>query len=96
MQLLLTLSQIVKKMKDQLVNVISHDFSPGYVSENLGSSHVLSEQFVFGVIFEAEGSAPENHKFRCLLVQHKLLLQLNDDASVNDPRFQYAATAGPT
>jgi hypothetical protein len=41
-------SQVVKKLRDQLVNVISKDFSSGHVSEDIGSKQ-LKEEYVFGV-----------------------------------------------
>ena len=68
-------TELTRKLRDQLINVISQEFAPGHLAKDLGLRQ-LSEWYVFGVTYEVEGTQKVNRKLRCLLIQRKLLEKL--------------------
>ena len=73
-----------KKLRDQIVNVLSMGYSNGHVGEDVGSS-VMSTKYVFGLTYETKMTRDDsdntktlnlNRKFRCRVVSEQLLLKL--------------------
>ena len=66
---------LTQKLRDQLINVISQRFGTGHLAKDLGLKQ-LSSAYVFGVTYEVEDTPLLNRKLRCLVIQRKLLEQL--------------------
>jgi hypothetical protein len=66
---------LTQKLRDQLINVISQRFGTGHLAKDLGLQQ-LSSAYVFGVTYEVEDTPQLNRKLRCLVIQRKLLEQL--------------------
>lgn len=62
-----------RRLRNEIVNLVSKHFSIGFVDEAIGA-HVRSEWFTFGLVYERAGPERMNTKrVRCLLINQSLL-----------------------